>query len=171
MNAAAVVIGIGNPFRRDDGIGPAVAREIARQGLPGIRVLSCAAEPTAILEAWEGANRAVLIDAAVDGRPGRVRQCTLDDVADAALLSSHDLGLRQTFELGRALGRAPDSVVVVSVDVADTGHGEGFTAAVREALPEAVRAVLATLGTAQEAAHQQPQPADRVVHFDRGPGA
>ena len=139
MNAAAVVIGIGNPFRRDDGIGPAVAREIARQGLPGIRVLSCAAEPTAILEAWEGANRAVLIDAAVDGRPGRVRQCTLDDVADAALLSSHDLGLRQTFELGRALGRAPESVVVVSVDVADTGHGEGFTAAVREALPEAVR--------------------------------
>lgn len=156
MNAAAVVIGIGNSFRRDDGIGPAVAGEIARQGLPGVRALSCAAEPTAILEAWQGANLAVLIDAAVDGRPGRVRQCTLDDVAEATPLSSHDLGLRQTFELGRALGRAPDSVIVVSVDVADTGHGEGLTAAVREALPEAVRAVLGILGKPQEAAHQQP---------------
>lgn len=156
MRPASVVIGIGNTFRRDDGVGPAVAAEVARRGLPGTRVLDCVAEPTAILEAWEDAGRAVLIDAAAGGHPGRVRQCRLGDLDEPAALSSHDLSLRQTYELGRALGRSPDSVVVVSVDVADTGHGVGLTAPVRAALPEAVRVVLDILGTqGQEPADQQ----------------
>lgn len=157
MKDFVAVIGIGNAFRRDDGIGPAVASDIARRELPGIRVLCCPAEPTAILDAWQGATRAVLIDAAVgDGRPGRVRRCPVEDLVEPTALSSHDLSLRQTFELGRALGRVPGSVTVVSVDVAETGHGEGMTPAVEAALPAAVRAVLDILGVPEESADQQP---------------
>lgn len=156
MSASAVVIGIGNSFRRDDGIGPAVAAEIARRALPGIRVLRCAAEPTAILDAWEGATRVVLIDAARGGILGRVRRCAVAELVEPVAVSSHDLSLRQTVELGRALGRVPDSVTVVSVDVADTGHGEGLTPAVQAALPEAVRVVLEILGSPQESSDQEP---------------
>lgn len=156
MTTNAVVIGIGNTFRRDDGVGPAVAADVARRVPAGVRVLSCAAEPTAILDAWTDASRAVLIDAAMGDRPGLVRQCTLDHLAEPTPLSSHDLSLRQTFELGRILGRAPDSVTVVSVEVTDTGHGEGLTPAVRAALPEAVRVVLDILGAPQEPSDQQP---------------
>lgn len=152
-----VVIGIGNSFRCDDGVGSAVAAELARQDIPGIRVLNCAAEPTAILDAWQGAARVVLVDAAAGGDPGTVRRCTLDDLTEPTPVSSHDLSLRQTYELGRALGRAPESVVVVSIDVADTGHGVGLSPPVRAALPEAVRAVLdAVAGKGEEPADQQP---------------
>ncbi len=155
--AGAVVIGIGNPLRRDDGIGPAVAAGLAAHDLPGTRVLTCPAEPTALLDAWEGAALAVLIDAVAGDRPGRVRTCSLADLAEAAPVSSHDLGLRQAYELGRALGRAPASVVVVTVDVADTGYGQGLSPAVAAALPEAMRAVVALLGEqADESAHQKP---------------
>ena len=155
--AGAVVIGIGNPFRRDDGIGPAVAADLASHNLPGIRVLTCAAEPAALLDAWEGSALAVLIDAAAGEQPGRVQTCSLQDLAEATPVSSHDLGLRQAYELGRALGRAPESVVVVTVDVADTGHGQGLSPAVAAALPAAVRAVVAILGDqADESAHQKP---------------
>ncbi len=154
--AGSVVIGIGNPFRRDDGIGPAVAAGLAAHDLPGTRVLTCAAEPAALLDAWEGAALAVLIDAAAGGQPGRVRTSSLEDLAEAAPVSSHDLGLRQAYDLGRALGRAPESVVVVTVDVADTGHGQGLSPAVRAALPEALSAVLALVGEqADESAHQK----------------
>ena len=155
--AGAVVIGIGNPLRRDDGIGPAVAAGLAAHDLPGTRVLTCPAEPTALLDAWEGAALAVLIDAVAGDRPGRVRTCSLADLAEAAPVSSHDLGLRQAYELGRALGRAPASVVVVTVDIADIGHGQGLSPAVAAALPEAMRAVVALLGEqADESAHQKP---------------
>lgn len=152
----AVVIGIGNTFRRDDGIGPAVAETVAAQHHPGVRVLSCVAEPTAILDAWSGSGLAVLVDAAVGPPPGQVRTTHLDDLAEPVTVSSHDLSLRQTWELGRALDRAPGEVLVVTIGVADTGHGTGLTPAVAAALPEAVGAVLGVLEARDEAGHQQP---------------
>ena len=153
-----VVIGIGNDLRRDDGIGPAVAAAVASRCLPGVRVLACAAEPAAILDAWNGADVAVLVDAAVDDDlvPGRVRRWAAADLAVSNRLSSHDLDLRQTYDFGVALGRVPQSAVVITVDVADTGHGSGLTPAVAVALPEAVEMVLAVIDHAQEAVNQQP---------------
>ena len=157
ITAGAVVIGIGNSYRRDDGIGPAVAAAVGDLALPGVRVLGCAGEMTQILDGWTGAATAVVVDATAGGTPGRVRRCGLDDFVEATPFSSHELSLRTTYELARALGRAPDSVVVVTVDVADTGHGVGLTPAVAAALPHAVEFVLRVLvEQAQEAGHQQP---------------
>ncbi len=160
MSVRAVVIGIGNIHRRDDGIGPEVAEVIARQDIPGVRVRTCPAEPTALLDAWAGADIAVIVDAAAGGSPGRVRRCTPHDLAAAAPVSSHDLNLAQAYELGVALGRAPQSVVVVAVDVADTGHGTGLSPAVAAAVPAASAEVLSALGgpalQVEESAHQGP---------------
>lgn len=142
----SVVIGIGNPHRRDDGIGPAVAAMLSSGPPAGVRVLSCAGEMTEILDAWAGAGIAVIVDAAVGGTPGEVRRCGIDDFVEATPFSSHELSLRSTYELARALDRAPGSVVVVTVDAADTGYGEGLSPAVAAALPKAadvVRWVLA----------------------------
>ena len=152
--ADTVVIGIGNDHRRDDGIGPAVAAAVADRGLPGVRVLRCAAEPTAVLDAWAGADVAVIVDAVVGPTPGRIGHCSLEAVTESATLSSHDVNLRQTYELGRALGRAPALVVVVTIDVADTGYGSGLSPAVATALPRAVAAVIAFVEHAQEAVNQ-----------------
>ena len=154
--ARAVVIGIGNVFRRDDGIGPAVAAALDADAA-GVKVVTCAAEPAAILDAWTGAEVAVVIDAAVGPQPGAVLRCAPGELSDSNPVSSHELSLRQTVELGRALGRAPRSVAVVAVGVADTGHGEGLSPAVAAALPEALAVVRAVLAEqTQEPAHQLP---------------
>ncbi len=141
-----MVIGVGNTYRRDDGVGPAVAAAVEALRLPGVRVVRCAAETTAILDAWDGAAIAVVVDATVvdaaaGGPPGRVRHCGIDDFVEHPAVSSHELGIKQAHELAVVLGRAPDSVVVVTVDVTDTGHGVGLSPAVAAALPEAVRVV------------------------------
>lgn len=151
-----MVIGVGNVFRRDDGVGPAIAAEVEAMRLPGVRVV-CTAETAAILDAWSGTEVAVVVDAAGGGSPGRVRRCDLQDLVEGPSLTSHELSLTLTYELARALDRAPGRVVVVSVDVADTGHGEGLTPLVRAALPQAVLAVLDVLGgQREESADQQP---------------
>ncbi|TXI51250.1 MAG: hydrogenase maturation protease [Mycobacterium sp.] len=139
-----VVIGLGNDHRRDDGIGPAVAAALAADCPPGVRVLTCAVEPAAILDAWEGAELAVLIDAVrgSDAVPGRIRRCAIDELADPGVLSSHGLNLSQTYELARVLDRAPQRVVVIGVDAADTGYGAGLSAEVAQAVPEATALVL-----------------------------
>lgn len=156
MNGVAL-IGIGNVHRRDDGIGPAVVGHVAATNPDGVRIVVCAAEPTAILDAWDGCLLAVLVDAAVGLPAGSVRQCSLAELDEIVTpVSSHDLSLRHTYELARALGRAPGRVVLVGIGVADTGHGAGLSAEVRSALPEAVRLVGVLLGEQrQEAAHQQ----------------
>jgi hydrogenase maturation protease len=155
-DAPAVVIGIGNDYRRDDGVGLAVAAILADTEPSGVRVVTCAAEPTAVLDAWDGSRIAVLVDAAVGAAPGQVRTCSLEELVETSPVSSHDMGLRQTFALARALGRAPDRVAVVSIGVADTGHGIGLSPAVQAALPEAVGAVLRAVGECQEPSDQQP---------------
>lgn len=157
MTRGAVVIGLGNSYRRDDGIGPAVAGAVDELRLPGVRVIGCATETTAILDAWERARLAVVVDAAAGESPGRVRCCGLGELVEPHAVSSHELNLRQTYDLAVELGRAPDSVVVVTVDIADAGHGRGLSAQVAAALPAAVAVIRqVVLEQAQEAADQQP---------------
>ncbi len=91
----------------------------------------------------------MIVDAAApgtDGVPGRVRRCTLGDLAETRAVTSHDLSLAQTYRLGRVLDRAPAEVVVITVDAADAGHGVGLSPAVKAAVPQAVSAVLEALG-------------------------
>ena len=60
----AVVIGVGNEFRRDDGAGPAVVARL-RGHLPDrVCLLVSDGEPTRLIEAWAGAPVAVIVDAA-----------------------------------------------------------------------------------------------------------
>jgi hydrogenase maturation protease len=148
LTDCAVVIGIGNSFRRDDGVGLVVADQIANRHLPGVCVVTGTGEPAALLEAWTGVARAVVVDAAAgeDSRPGRVRRWSADDLdAAATAVSSHALGLAQTIALGRALVRMPGKLVVFTVETADTGHGVGLTPAVAAAVPEVIDAIVAEL--------------------------
>jgi hydrogenase maturation protease len=142
-----LVIGIGNAYRRDDGVGLLVADEIAKRGLPEVRVVTAIGEPGAILDAWSGADLAVVVDAAMgEGlTPGRIRRWTPGDVEGSAVVSSHALGLPQTYALGEALGQIPDRLVVFTVDVADTGHGVGLSPAIAAAVPKVLDTVLAEL--------------------------
>lgn len=143
-----LVIGIGNSFRRDDGVGLAVADEVARRNLPGVEVMTAIGEPGAILDAWAGLPTVVVVDAAVsaDATPGRIRRWTPDASGDSAATSSHAFGLAKTFALARALGRLPDRLVVLTVDIADYGLGPGLSAPVAACVTDAVDAVLAELG-------------------------
>lgn len=154
MNPATVLIGVGNADRRDDGIGPAVARAAGRD-LPDVRVVTCPAEATEILDAWDGYRLAVIVDAAVGGTPGRIRRCSPGDLTGASPVSSHDLNLARIWELGAALGRVPEVVEIVAVEVADTGHGVGLSPQVAAALPVAARLVAGiVLEQAQETPNQ-----------------
>lgn len=148
MTDNAVVIGIGNSFRRDDGVGLAVAARIADAALPGVSVVTASGEPSALLDAWTGVARAVVVDAVAGEHavPGRVRRWTADDLdAATAVVSSHALGLAGTAALGRVLGRMPAELVVFTVETADTGHGVGLTPTVAAAVPTVIDAILAEL--------------------------
>ena len=56
-----LVIGVGNAFRGDDGVGLIVAQKLRALTLPGVTVLEQSGEGTALLEAWGDAGRVIVI--------------------------------------------------------------------------------------------------------------
>jgi hydrogenase maturation protease len=147
MTYDSIVIGVGNPYRRDDGVGHIVADMLTERRIPGVRVIRAMGEPGEMLDAWRDVPRAVVVDAAVgEGMaPGRIQQWTPGDVEAPGVVSSHTLGVMQTFALAQALGHVPGQLIVFSVGVADVGHGVGLTPDVAAAVPEVVDAIHAEL--------------------------
>jgi hydrogenase maturation protease len=103
-----------------------------------------------LLDAWSGAALALVIDAAIasPSTPGRIHRVTADDVASARGISSHSLDVAQVFALGQTLGRAPERLVVLTVETADVGHGVGLTPQVSAAVQGAVATALAEIDRA-----------------------
>jgi hydrogenase maturation protease len=145
-----VVVGVGNEFRRDDGAGPEViARLRALQpgdaSLSGVTLALSDGEPGRMIDLWEGTRLAVVIDAVRDPAmpPGYRYQVAVDaltGVVDGAA-SSHSIGLGDTVELARVLGRLPARLTVLAVVGRDFGFGTELTAEVAAAVPELVERV------------------------------
>lgn len=151
-NTGIVVIGLGNTYRRDDGVGLAAAAALDQLALPAVQVTAGIAEPMSLLEAWAGAALAVVIDAAVTGGsvPGRVRRCGPDELAVAhGRTSSHSLDLARAYALGQALERVPDALVLFTIETGDVGYGVGLTPAVAAAVPTVVAMTAAEINRAR----------------------
>jgi len=152
---SAVVLGVGNAFRRDDGIGPALAEILGERGLPDVTVLSSDGDPGFLLDAWAGARLAIVVDAlwCENPVPGRIHRIAETGIwPQAGQASTHGLGIAETVKLGQALGRMPGRLVIYGVEAEDDGFGPGLSAAVTAALPGLAEAVLAELAAAQDAA-------------------
>jgi hydrogenase maturation protease len=149
-----VVIGVGNAFRRDDGIGPEVLSRLRKHLAAGpdagagdtLALVYSDGEPAGLVEAWTGASLAVVVDAVVaePPAPGRLHRLTVgrDDAAGARSVSSHGLGLGEAIGLAAALGRMPGRLIIHAVEAADVGHGVGLTPAVSAAAGALTAAVL-----------------------------
>jgi hydrogenase maturation protease len=147
-----VIIGVGNPMRRDDGAGPAVVEALLAEEVDAIALDG---DPTRLLEAWADAALAVVVDAVLGDEPGRVRSVEVvrerTVVADLGATAggcggTHGAGVADAVELGEALGRLPDRLVVCSVGAADAGHGPGLSPTVAASLPALVAAVRTATG-------------------------
>lgn len=148
----ARVIGIGNPLRGDDGVGPAVVEALKRRGLPeGVEAVDGGQAGLGLVGLMEGADRVVLVDAAEMGAaPGAFRAFGPGE----ALVSREILGcgvhearVGAALRVAEALGCLPPEVKVVGVQPKQMGWGVGLSREVSRALPGVVRAVLEVLGS------------------------
>lgn len=147
--APVVVLGVGNPYRGDDGAGLAAAARLDGRTPPGVAVLTCEQEPSRLIDAWAGARAAVVVDAASSGAaPGTVTRFDASEQpvpAGVFRSSTHAFGVGDAIELARALGTLPARVVVYAVDGESFAAGLGLSAPVEEAVGEVVRSVLGDL--------------------------
>ena len=144
-----VVLGVGNAFRGDDAVGLAVAERLRGRVPAGVEVVPCELEPSRLIDAWEGAASALVVDAVDSGAPpGTVQRFDASEAAVPARTfrsSTHALGVGDAIELARALGRLPERVVVYGVEGLEFAAGEGLTPPVAAAVERAACAVLVDL--------------------------
>ncbi len=155
--ARVVVVGMGSEYRRDDGVGVAVADEVARI-CPQVIRLGPIGEPLDLLGLWDGADLVVVVDAVRSGAPpGTVQLIELSEGVGAGsapsgppgTTSTHGIGLSGVLRLARALDRAPRRVVVVGIEGGEFGDGVGLSPPVERAVSHAarhVRELVATMG-------------------------
>lgn len=139
------VIGIGNEYRSDDGVGLVVARELRARNLEQAQIMECSGDAAVLLEAWEGADMVILIDAIVSGaQPGKIHCFDLAMQMmpmDVAFWSTHGPGLSEAIGLARALGQLPPRVVVYGIEGKNFKAGVGLAPEMRCAVREVVEQV------------------------------
>jgi hydrogenase maturation protease len=136
-----VVIGVGNPDRGDDAIGPLVASRLAGR----VRTLALSGETTALLDALARVTCAIVVDASRSGAPpGTISRFDVGHAplpAQALGLSSHGLGVVEALELARTLGSLPARCIVYSIEGEDFTPGAVPTARVTVAVDEVVERI------------------------------
>lgn len=145
LAARPKVIGVGNRWRGDDAAGLSVARRI--RATPGLdaEVEELEGDLTSLLDAWNGSEHVVVIDAVRSGaEPGTVHR--LDARATSLprepnRRSTHAVGLGAAIELGRSLDRLPPRLIVFGIEGQRFDAGAELTPGVEDAIDRTVAAV------------------------------
>ena len=147
----ALIIGMGNDYRSDDGVGRVVARKLQAESLDDVGVLEETGEGVALLEAWRGADFVILIDAVHSGgEPGTIYR--IDGHAEQIPrsffhYSTHAFSLPEAVEMARALGQLPRRLVVYGIEGKNFASGMGLSREMETAAEETARRVKAELCT------------------------
>ena len=142
-----LVVGLGNPLRGDDGVGPLVVRAFARSLPQGadVEVDEVPEGGLRLMERLVGYDTAILVDAVRSGEHpvGSVLRLEVDDIPTRHAASSHDLSLTAALDLARCLGlEVPVRPPIVAVEVESaTEFCAECSAEVQRAVPAAVAAV------------------------------
>jgi hydrogenase maturation protease len=127
--ADVLVIGYGNTLRGDDGLGPAVAADVARLGWPGVRVKVVHQLTPELAADLADARRVVFVDAAIGGEPVTAVRIETRPAGD---VMSHAADPRGLLTLcGAVYGTTPDAWLV-TVAGADFDFRDGLSPTARE---------------------------------------
>jgi hydrogenase 3 maturation protease len=140
------LVGVGNPLRRDDGVGPwiveAVREAAAGTGLALVDAQDVPENFVPAIARGEALN-VVFVDAATgDGPPGTVVFGLLADLAEAAGFSTHKLALSLS---GKFLEAAGKKAYLLGIVPGDIDFGEGFTPEVERAAASVRDAILGAI--------------------------
>jgi hydrogenase maturation protease len=142
----ALIIGVGNEYRRDDGAGIEAARQIDRLNLPQVQVLEHSGEGASLLEHFREADLVIIIDAAqTESSPGTMH---FFDAINSPIpsnffnYSTHAFSVAEAVELGRALNKLPKRLLIHGIEGEDFSAGVGLSEAVQHSVAEVVERIM-----------------------------
>ena len=143
-----IVLGVGNPILKDDGVGIHVVEELKKQiQKPGVTIDSAFTGGMNLLDLMIDHDRAILIDAVKieNKKLGDVGLFGLGELSSLHTCNPHDVSLPQAIDLAKKLGenRIPSDIKVVGINIGELGceFGEELSSEIAKAIPKAVELV------------------------------
>ena len=141
-----LIIGIGNEYRCDDGVGVVIARAL-RERLPeSVLIKEESGEGTALIEAWQGCERVILIDAISSGATqGTIIKLDVrkKKVPESFFhSSSHAFGLAEAIELSRVMNTLPRELLVFGIEGGTFHAGRTLSRSVQGSAQRVVRQII-----------------------------
>jgi hydrogenase maturation protease len=139
----SIVLACGNALRGDDGIALHVAHQLYGAICDAETEIVCSHQwlPEQA-EDLSRADVAVFVDASVALRAGEIRVQSVRANVEVAGVTSHEVSPEKLMRLAREVfGRAPHKAYLVTIGGGSFEHGSEFSAAVREAVPAALKQI------------------------------
>jgi len=118
--AKVLILGIGNVLMGDEGIGVHVVNAVEKAALPpGVDCLDGGTGSFLLLEPMQNAEKVILIDATIDGKPaGTIRRLRPKFSADyPPSLTAHDIGLKDLLDAFYLMGEKAPEVSLYAISI------------------------------------------------------
>jgi hydrogenase maturation protease len=143
-----IILGVGNPILKDDGVGIHVAEELKKHiRKPGVTIDNAFTGGMNLLDLMIDHDTAILIDAVKieNKKLGDVSLFGLGELSALHTCNPHDISLPQAIDLAKKLGenRIPNDIKVVGINIGELGceFGEELSSEIAKAIPKAVELV------------------------------
>jgi hydrogenase maturation protease len=143
---STLVIGAGNTCRQDDAAGIEAAARVKEKSNGSFTMIEQSGEATALMEAWRGFDRVIIIDAVRSGaKPGTIHRWNAGSESIPRNYfhnSTHTFGVVEAIEMARALGELPFEVIVFGIEGKSFDIGAGLSSEVEKAAEKTAEMVL-----------------------------
>lgn len=140
-----LIIGIGNPYRGDDGVGLRITQDIKKKSPDHVNVIEQSGDGISLMDSWKDADAVILIDAVHSGaKPGTIHRLdahTQPIPAKFFHYSTHAFGVAEAIELARALKQLPPLFIVYGIEGKCFEAGIGLSLEVEKSAQEVVKRV------------------------------
>ena len=140
------LIGVGNEYRQDDGVGIFIVRNHRLRRLPGVYTVEHRGDATNLIDLWKDAGTVFVFDAVFSGnKPGTIyRFNALKEELPQELFrfSSHTFSIVDAIGFSHILNQLPNELIVFGVEGKNYGSGQGMSSECKQAAFEVIRRVL-----------------------------
>ena len=148
MRKAVVVLGLGNPLMRDEGVGVYLVQRLAEFAghHPSADFIDAGTGGWSVLHLIEGRRKAVMIDCAfMDEAPGAIKRFTPDDVRSRKVLahqSLHEADLLHVIAMAEQFAQAPKDIVIFGIQPEAVEPGPDLSQTIVDRVDEYIALIL-----------------------------
>lgn len=144
-----LILGVGNPLRRDDGIGPKIIHLMEENKItynlpPCTDFLDGGTDGLGLIEYLKEYKKVIIIDAVeMKLEPGEIRVFTPEEAViniNSDSLSTHGFGIAELIKLAKELDINPE-LIIVGVQPGDVGYGEELSKIVNHKINNIIKTI------------------------------